>query len=346
MAGGAGTRFWPQSRNRLPKQFLRVMGDKSMIQLTLARLTPLIPVSNIYVVTAASQVPLVREHLPELSEENIIIEPFGMNTAPCIALSAAHLMNKYPASECMVVLPADHIIRDTPAFLQSLVLAEKVARDGYLVTFGIIPEYPATGYGYIEAGEELAPGVRTVSRFKEKPDYMTANHFLASGNFYWNSGMFCWTTDSIAKAFETHLPAALIIAKDICRLQENGATEAEIATTYAQMPKTPIDIAIMEPAQSRAMIPVNYGWSDVGSWKALSDISPVDEEGNSFLGEGLALDSKDNYIYSNKFVALIGVENLCLVETEDAILISTKEDSEKVKNIVDTLKLKNKDNLL
>ncbi|MDZ4182867.1 MAG: mannose-1-phosphate guanylyltransferase [Candidatus Cloacimonadaceae bacterium] len=346
MAGGAGTRFWPQSRNKLPKQFLRVMGDKSMIQLTLERLTPLIPVEDIYVVTAASQVSLVQEHLPELPLDNIIIEPFGMNTAPCIALSAAHLTGKYPPEECMIVLPADHIIRDTPAFLESLVQAEKVAREGYLVTFGIIPEYPATGYGYIEAGEELSPGVHRVAHFKEKPDYMTAEHFLSRGNFYWNSGMFCWTIQSIVAAFEIHLPAALTAANSICKLQESGAAEDEIATTYARMPKTPIDIGIMEPAQARAVIPVNYGWSDVGSWKALSDISAADENGNSFLGEGLAIDSKDNYIYSHKFVALIGVENLCLVETDDAILISSKEDSEQVKNIVDTLKSKHKDHLL
>lgn len=346
MAGGSGTRFWPASRAGYPKQFLRIAGDKSMLRLTFDRLTPLVPPQRIYVVTAGSQAELVREHLPELPAGNILSEPFGMNTAPCIALGIACLEKKYAPEEAMVVLPADHVIQDIPAFLGSLGKAEKVAQSGALVTFGIVPEYPAVGYGYIEAGEELEPGVRHVARFKEKPDVATATQFLREGNFLWNSGMFCWTLKAIGSAFGEFLPEALSHAREVAELWEKGASESEVAEVYGKMPKVPIDIGIMEPAAKRVVIPVSYGWSDVGSWKALADISGADGDLNTFQSPGFALDSKDNYIYSNKFVALIGVENLCLVETEDAILVTTKTQSEAVKNVVEHLKQHHKDELL
>ncbi len=346
MAGGSGTRFWPASRASQPKQFLRVTGDKSMLQLTFDRLEAQIPAHKIYVVTAGSQAQLVREHLPQLPPENIIIEPFGMNTAPCIALSAAHLAELYPSGEALLVLPADHVILDVPAFLRSVNLAEKVARQGALVTFGIVPEYPATGYGYIEAGEELEPGVRKVSRFKEKPDLTTATEFLRQGNFYWNSGMFCWTLASIEAAFRSHLPRALEVAGQTLALLKGGADQQRVNDAYAQMPRVPVDIGIMEPASNRAVIPVSIGWNDVGSWKALADISPADGEQNHFPAGGLALSSRDNYIYSDKYVALIGVEGLCVVETADAILVCSKERSEDVKKVVEHLQEQKKEELL
>jgi mannose-1-phosphate guanylyltransferase len=346
MAGGAGTRFWPASRASLPKQFLPVLGDKSMIRLTFDRLTPLIDEDRIYVVTAASQAELVREHLPQMPVENIIIEPFGMNTAPCIALSVARLSALYPAGETMLVLPADHFIQDTAAFLASLSLADHVAKDGRLVTFGIVPTYPATGYGYIEAAEPLSDGVLNVSRFKEKPDYDTATFFLSQGNFYWNSGMFGWTLATISQAFDTYLPQALAVAQDVCALWKNKAPDAEVHAAYANMPKTPIDIGVMEPATNRAVIPVSYGWSDVGSWKALADLSPADADGNRFPSSGMAIDAGNNYAYTNKFTAFIGVNDLCVVETPDAILVVPKDRSEEVKAVVDALKHQNKDDLL
>ncbi len=346
MAGGSGTRFWPASRASQPKQFLRVTGDKSMLQLTFDRLEAQIPAHMIYVVTAGGQAQLVREHLPQLPPENIIIEPFGMNTAPCIALSAAHLAELYPSGEALLVLPADHVILDVPAFLRSVNLAEKVARQGALVTFGIVPEYPATGYGYIEAGEELEPGVRKVSRFKEKPDLATATEFLRQGNFYWNSGMFCWTLASIGAAFQNHLPRALEVAGQTLALLKGGASQQKVNDSYSQMPRVPVDIGIMEPASNRAVIPVSIGWSDVGSWKALADISPADAEQNHFPAGGIALSSRDNYIYSGKYVALIGVEGLCVVETADAILVCSKERSEDVKKVVEHLQEQKKEELL
>ncbi len=336
MAGGVGARFWPASTRSFPKQFLPILGDKSMIQVTFERLLPLIQAQDIYVVTSADQVHLVREHLKQMPQENIIVEPAGMNTAPCLALSLAYLDRRYPADTPMVVLPADHYIRDTESFLQSLKVAARVAGQGLLVTFGIKPCYPATGYGYIQAGEELEPGIQKVLHFKEKPDLQTAISFLEQGNFYWNSGMFCWTLETLKQAFASCLPEALSLAEKITEARETGdGSEDEL---YYQMPRMPIDIAIMEKADNRAVIPVDYGWSDVGSWEALANLAEKDEHGNSFKSGGMALNSRDNYVHTSKFTALIDVEGLCIIEGKDAFLICPKQSSESVKKIVDMLK--------
>lgn len=337
MAGGSGTRFWPASRKAMPKQFLPILGKKSMIRLTMERLLGQLCAEQIFVVTAASQVPLVRQHLPELPSENIIIEPFGMNTAPCLALSLAYLQKHHPNDQSMLVLPADHFIRDQKGFLKSLKIADEAARQGQLVTFGIVPDHPATGYGYIEAGEELAPGTRKVVRFKEKPDAKTAAQFIAQGNFYWNSGMFLWSLGTLQKAFEAHLPLALEVAQELILAMENGIDEAKAALIYAKMPKTPIDIGIMEKATNRVVIPVDYGWSDVGSWQALAQLSNTDAHGNSFSTPGFSIDSRDNYVKTDKFAALIGVSGLCIIETDDAILVCPKSRSEEVKQVVDDI---------
>ena len=337
MAGGAGTRFWPASRRELPKQFLPILGSKSMISLTMERLLSQIETHNIYVVTAADQVPLVIQHLPQLPPQNIIIEPFGMNTAPCLALSLAVLEQKLTDEDRMLVLPADHFIRDTEAFLESLELAHTIAAQNKLVTFGIIPDHPATGYGYIEAGDEFQPGAREVLRFKEKPDRETATGFIKQGNFYWNSGMFCWTLKTLRNAFQAHLPLALEVAQELVAAIAKGADDALVATIYAKMPRTPIDIGIMEKSQNRAVIPVDYGWSDVGSWQALSELSPSDAAGNTFTAQGIGIESQNNYIHSNKFTALIGVNDLCIIETEHAILVCPKNRSEEVKKVVDSI---------
>ncbi len=346
MAGGTGTRFWPVSRKSKPKQFLKIAGDKSMIQLTVERLQGAVEDKYIYIVTAQSQAALVREHLPQLPAENIIIEPFGMNTAPCIGLSLAYLYDRISHDESIVVLPADHVIRDTGQFLESLKQAEQPAAEGYLVTFGIVPEYPATGYGYIEAGKKYSDDTFHVKQFKEKPDIETATGFLKQGNFYWNSGMFYWKFDTIYKAFEEHMPQISALLEEIRFIWKHQNIQAGIADVYVKMPRTPIDIGIMEKAEKRAVIPVDYGWSDVGSWKALADISPTDENGNFIGKKNLVIDAKNNYIKTDKFISLIGVDNLVVIETDDAILISSKERSEDVKKVVDTLTAEKQDNLL
>ncbi|MCB5287859.1 MAG: NTP transferase domain-containing protein [Candidatus Cloacimonetes bacterium] len=346
MAGGSGTRFWPQSRKDHPKQFLQVAGSRSMIQLTVDRLLPLIPVNNIYIVTAADQVALVVEHLPALPEENIIIEPFGMNTAPCIALSLQYLKPLYSEDTTMIVLPADHVIRHTEAFLDSLKKAQQTAQSGALITFGIVPDHPATGYGYIEAGAEVEAGIFKVQRFKEKPDLKTATAFLEQGGFYWNSGMFCWSLASISQAFEAHLPQAAELCDKIGKIWHEQGISADISELYRQMPRLPIDIGIMEKAELRYVIPVDIGWSDVGSFKALAEINPADEQGNASNSEIMTIDAKDNFVQSGKFTALIGVENLCIIETEDAILVCQKDRAEEVKHIVERLSQAGRNDLL
>jgi len=337
MAGGFGTRFWPVSRQNFPKQFINIQGSTSMLQKTVERLLAKVLMHDIYIVTAANQVELVMQHLPRLPEENIIVEPFGMNTAPCIALSVEFLKTRYGDNEVMLVLPADHVIKNVPTFLASLIPAEQEARKRRLITFGIVPDYPATGYGYIEAGEQMADKVFDVLRFKEKPDRATAEQFISKGSFYWNSGMFCWSIGAISEAFSTLQPEILSLTTAIGDVWEKQGKDADISQLYSRMPRLPIDIAIMEKADKRGVIPVNYGWSDVGSWKALADITPADPKGNHFSPSGLAVNASGNYSKTTKFTAIIGLDNICVIETADSILVCSKEQAEEVKKVVDHL---------
>lgn len=338
MAGGIGTRFWPASRKSNPKQFLNIVSDDSMIQMTVKRLSPKIKIEDIYIVTAESQVELTKQHLPELPEENIIIEPFGMNTAPCIALSAKYLARRYNKNEKMIVLPADHLIALKDDFLASLEIGEEAANDNNLVTFGIKPDYPATGYGYIEAGQKIDENKFSVVQFKEKPDQETAQVFLDSGNFYWNSGMFMWKIGTILDAYHSYLPKVAEVLNKIDERWNEDGSSADISSEYALMPRIPVDIGIMEQAEKRVIIPVDYGWSDVGSWKALFEISKKDSNNNVLKCVNQIINSNNNYVSSEKFVALIGVDNLVIVDTKDALLITNKDDSEDVKKIVEKLK--------
>ncbi|MBL7148531.1 MAG: mannose-1-phosphate guanylyltransferase [Candidatus Cloacimonetes bacterium] len=346
MAGGVGTRFWPLSREFNPKQFLKIISDKSMLQMTVERLLPKIKIEDIFIVTARSQVELTKKHLPQLPAENIIVEPFGMNTAPCIALSAQYLARKYDNKEKMIVLPADHLITVKDDFLASLDVGEISAEQDNLVTFGIKPDYPATGYGYIEAGREIEKGMFYVKQFKEKPDIETAKTFLNAGNFFWNSGMFMWKIETILKAYQDYLPKVTQILEKINTKWNAEGLSADIAEEYALMPKIPVDIGIMEKAEKRIVIPVDYGWSDVGSWKALYDVSHKDENNNVLKCKNKIIKSKNNYVNSNKFVALIGVKNLVVIDSGDALLIANKDRSEDVKKIVEKLKKDGKEELL
>ncbi len=345
MAGGSGTRFWPQSRMAKPKQFLDVVGEKSMIRLTMDRLLEELPTEKIFVVTAESQVKLVKKHLPELPAKNIIIEPFGMNTAPCIALSYAYIKRFAALTETMVVLPADHLITKVDVFWENINKSQELARAGNLVTFGIIPTYPATGYGYIQAGEKANDFAYKVAQFKEKPNYETAQDFLKAGNFFWNSGMFSWTLGTIEETYQKFLPEVTQVLDLIEAEWNRNGENSDISGLYAKMPKIPVDIGIMEKAEKRAVIPVDLGWSDVGSWRALADISQTDKDENTISENSFVIDSKGNYIRSSKFVSLIGVQDMVLVETEDAILLAKKDRAEEVKKVVDFLK-ENNENLL
>jgi mannose-1-phosphate guanylyltransferase len=341
MAGGSGKRFWPLSRQSNPKQFLSITSEMSMIQMTVDRMKDKVAMENIYIVTAASQKELVQKHLPALPEENIILEPQGMNTAPALALSAIYLLRKHSPDDKMLVLAADHVIKDVPGFLDSLEPADTASNDNNLVTFGIKPSFPSTGYGYIESGEKLEYG-EVVNSFKEKPDEETAEEFFNSGNYYWNSGMFMWKLETILSAFKEYLPKVNTLLNDISNQWKKEGINADISELYTKMPRIPIDIGIMEQADKRVVIPVDYGWSDVGGWKALSEITPADKNGNYTKKDSEILNSKNNYVYSDKFIAMIDVDNLVVVETPDAILISNKDSSEKVKDIVTSLENKSK----
>lgn len=338
MAGGVGTRFWPLSRASKPKQFLNILSERSMLQMTVDRLLKRLKIEDIYIVTAASQVELTRQALPELPADNIIIEPFGMNTAPCIALSCLYLLKKYDKTETMLVLPADHLIRKETVFLKEVDRANAYASNDYLVTFGIEPEYPATGYGYIEAGRKLEEPVYEVAKFKEKPDLQTAENFLQAGNYFWNSGMFLWKFSTILKAFEKHLPEVIAVLAAISVKWDKAGVTADITDEYNSMPRVPIDIGIMEKAEKRCVLKIDLGWSDVGGWKALYEISPKDQAGNVINSPHVTMDSHNNFVHADKEIALIGVDDLVIVDTEDALLVTTKDRSEEVKKIVEKLK--------
>ncbi len=334
MAGGSGTRFWPLSREITPKQYLQLFSEKTMIQQTVERLFPIIGLESIFVVSTESQRPLIHDNIPTLPESNLIIEPVGRNTAPCIALSAAYLKRKYPGNEVMFILPSDHVIVEEDIFQQSIKTAIKSAKDGNLVTFGIRPDYPATGYGYIEAGSEVSKGVHEITNFKEKPDYNKAKSFLKAGNYFWNSGMFMWSIETILEEYRKHAPEIYELINDIENIWDEKGLEADISSKYLQMTKTPVDIAIMEKAEKRVVIPVNYHWNDVGSWRAVSDLAEKDQNGNAMKSPNLVINSTGNYVHSEKLVAMIDTDNLVVIDTPDVLLITRKESSEKVKDIV------------
>lgn len=346
MAGGSGTRFWPLSRKEKPKQFLKLVSPKTMLELTIERLNGKVELKDIYIVTAADHAALIREYHPELPEENVIIEPFGMNTAPCIALSILYIKERVEEDETIVVLPADHLIKDTHSFLQSLDKGQKAAQQGNLVTFAIKPTYPATGYGYIKKGDMVDKDIFSVEKFVEKPNSEIAQKYLDSGRFYWNSGMFVWNISTIWDAFERHVPEIVYLLSEVRALWQEEGYYAQIDHCYKDMPRLPVDIAIMEKAENRVMIPVDYGWSDVGNWRSLYDASPKDKAGNVLNCKNKALNSENNLIFSDKFVALLGVKDLVLIDTEDAILLATKEEAENVKQIVEFLKSRGREDLL
>ena len=329
LAGGSGTRFWPLSTDKLQKQFLTLFDNKSMLKLTYERLLSFLPKENIFVVTTYDQVPLVYDYLPELNVCQLIVEPCGMNTGPCIALSIAYLLWNYNREERVLVLPADHYIPDTEMFKEYINKADELAKDNILITFGIKPTYPATGYGYIEQGEKITDGMFHVKQFKEKPNFELAKIFLEHGNYLWNSGIFCFSIFSIIQSFEKYCKSLFEKVVEVSCINDIKIKKQK----YSEIQKLSIDIEIFEKADNVAVIPVDFIWSDVGNWSSLHDLMVKDENNNYFTNSSFSLNSKNNYIKSNKFVALIGIENLIFVETDDSILICNKNDAELVKEI-------------
>lgn len=345
MAGGSGTRFWPKSTKALPKQFLKLFGGGTMIQNTVKRIEGMIPRERILVVTNESYTGLVQDQLPGIPEENIIGEPVARNTAPCVAIAAELLYQKDPEA-VMVVLPADHHIQDAEAFGRALEAAVQKAESGdFLLTLGISPTRPETGFGYIESDnsrQETIGGhhVHPVKGFTEKPDEQTARKFIASGNYYWNSGMFIWTADAILKEFEKQLPGMYALVKKAGNSLYKKEHKAAINEFYQAAESVSIDYGIMEGAESVFVVPGSFGWNDVGSWPAVYDLEDKDVNGNVNLAEtALFSESTGNYVFSEsgKAIALVGVERLAIVETDSALLICNLDKAQYVKEIVNKL---------
>jgi mannose-1-phosphate guanylyltransferase len=343
MAGGGGTRLWPMSRKTHPKQMLTLLGDRSMFQMSVDRLLPLLPPERILVVTAGDQVEPLSEQVPALPRDNFIVEPMGRGTAPCIGLTAVHLQKRDPDA-VMAVLTADHYIQKKETFRAVLTAAQNVAEDGYLVTLGITPTFPSTGYGYINRGERLGerggfPYFR-VRRFTEKPDGETARRFLEEGTYAWNSGMFVWRASRILEEMNGLMPD---LHETLHRLQAaltGGDYDEVLANLWPKVEKETIDYGVMERAERVAVIPVEMGWSDVGSWDAVQELLAADEQNNVSRGDHIAVETTDTMVFSRSehLIATVGVEHLIVVDTPDAVLITTPERAEQVREVVQRLR--------
>lgn len=339
LAGGSGSRLWPMSRQNLPKQFLALDGESTLLQTTIDRLSPTIAAANVLIITQEAHAKGEAYHalLPYQS----LFEPIGRNTAPAIALAAAYLTAN-GADPIMVVLPSDHIIKDKEGFRVHLDTAIKAAESGKLVTFGIQPTRPDTGFGYIKAHQVDGEQVYAVDRFTEKPDLASAEAFLKEGNYYWNSGMFVWRASVILAEMQQHLPAVYQVVQNILAESRDVSTfQQAIEKHFANMPSISIDYGVLEKSDSVSLIPCDIGWNDVGSWQALFEISDKDENGNALQGNVIAIGSKNNLIRAEKrLVAAIGVEDLCIIETADAVLISKSDQTQRVREVVDALEQK------
>jgi len=347
MAGGQGTRFWPLSRQKIPKQFLPIISEKTMIEETALRLLPLLSPDKIYTVANLEQTQTIRKLLPKLPAENLLVEPQGKNTAPSLMLATAKIYLQNPEA-VVAALPADHLLKDSSLFLKKLEAGASLAAQKFLITFGIPPTYPATGYGYIHFSEDNPHQIQeesfyTVKEFKEKPGYEQAKRFLESGNYYWNSGMFLWQARVFAQKLENHAPSMFSYWKRMLDALKNEK-DREIKSIFEEIPAISIDYALMEKAREGVLVcPGNFGWSDVGSWSSLMDIWPQDKNRNAIKGESIVFNSRNCLSYSpHKLTALIGVENIIIVDTGDALLVCHKDQDQKVKDMVDSIKKKGK----
>jgi mannose-1-phosphate guanylyltransferase len=355
LAGGVGTRLWPRSRQAHPKQFSDITGSgRTMIQATQDRLDGLMQADQIYVVTGSRYAKLTAEQMPEMPAANILAEPSGRNTAPAIGLACVALQQRDPDA-VLVILPADHVIPDMASFQAALIEAELAAQQGYLVTLGITPTLPHTGYGYIAAGKELEiPGplpVFGVERFLEKPNLATARAFVNDGGYFWNGGIFVFRVDRMLEEIQRQLPdlyAGLQTIGSAMRTGQDQEAERTLREVWGGLESISIDYGIMEGAKRVAMVPLEAGWSDVGSWDALEDVLQGDGHDNVIArGDVISLDSRGNIIYgTDRTIALIGLEDVVVVDTPDALLIGAKDQMQKVKKIVESLEQDGRDELI
>ncbi|MGN0320173.1 MAG: mannose-1-phosphate guanylyltransferase [Lachnospira sp.] len=341
MAGGKGERFWPRSRVNLPKQFLSLTDDgKTMIQLTVERISPLVDIQDVYIATNANYRELVKQQLPGIPEENILCEPIGRNTAPCIGLGAVHVASKYDDA-VMIVLPSDHLIKSNAIFKDTFASACEIAEKGdNLVTVGITPNYPETGYGYIKYNKEnKTDAAYPVEKFVEKPDLETAKSYLDDGSYLWNSGMFVWKVSTILECFKKFMTSTydgLMKIKDaVGTADEQKVLEEEFPNLESQS----VDYGIMEKASDIYTLAGNFGWDDVGSWLAVGRIKENDSLGNVINGNVVAINTENCVIEGDeKLIATVGLRDIIVVDTKDATLISTKENAGEIKKVLAELR--------
>lgn len=342
IAGGSGTRFWPLSREDTPKQLLSIGGKETLIQSTVSRVSPIVPLEHIYIVTNQKQMESINLQLLALTDiswdAHFIVEPEAKNTAPAVGLAAIYLKNLDPKA-IMVVLPSDHIIKDNDKFCSALLLAAETASKGYLVTIGIKPDKPETGYGYIKCGGKIKKGIYNVDEFKEKPDKDTAVRYIKEGNYYWNSGMFIWKAEVILSAIKKHMPE---LYEGLVKIEKTIGSEKEgktLKSVFSKLQPESIDYGVIEKAKNVAIVPAEMGWSDVGSWHALEYLLPLDSNNNVKQGNVISIDNKNSILYcSKRVVGTIGLEDMIVVDTADATLICPKNRAQEVRKIVNILK--------
>jgi mannose-1-phosphate guanylyltransferase len=344
MAGGGGTRLWPMSRQDMPKQLLPLVEETSMFKTSVDRLAPLFTPEQIYVVSGRKYVDALREQAPQIPARNFIVEPYGKDSGPAAALGIAVIQKRDPQA-VIAILTADHHIKDKAKFRDVLAAAAQLARqDGYIVTLGISPSYPATGFGYIRQGEELAE----INHFKcyaslgftEKPNAVTATGFLASGDYSWNSGMFIWTAERAMAEFARQQPDMHATFLKIQEAVDTPEFDEKLDDLWGQITRISLDYAVMEGAEKMAVIPIDIGWNDVGSWSALYEVLKLDKFGNNFKGrqpEKVILDTHNTLVITDKLTVTIGVHDIIVVETPDALLICHKDRAEDVKEVVNHL---------
>ena len=343
LSGGSGTRLWPLSREAYPKQFLPLAGEDTMLQATWLRVAPVAGVAAPIVVAGEDHRFLVAEQLRQVgvAAASILLEPVGRNTAPAIAAAALQAMADGD-DPLLLVLPSDHVVRDAEAFRAAVQEASGAADAGALVTFGIVPTAPETGFGYIHAEASRADGasgVRAVRRFVEKPDAATAARYLAEGGYYWNSGMFLFRASRYLAELEAHAPAILAAVRAACAgAARDGDFVRLDKAAFEACPSDSIDYAVMEKTGRAMVLPVDIGWNDVGSWSALWEVSEQDADGNARHGDVIAVDSRNSYAYARRLVALVGVDDLVVVVTDDAVLVARKDKVQQVKDVVARLK--------
>ncbi len=350
LSGGAGTRLWPVSRETLPKPFIKLPDGESLLLKTLKRAVDLSGVAEVLTVTNRDHYFLTRDEYegvcPGLSLR-YLLEPFGRNTAPAIAAAALDIAQRHGREAILLVLAADHLIRDQAGFAKAVTQAMTLADSGWLVTFGITPNRPETGFGYIEAGEPLDQGGYRVARFVEKPNQERAQEYLASGRYSWNSGMFCFSAGAMLDVLEMHAPdllrsvQAILAATDMSVLPPVLSAEA-----FQQVPDVSIDYAVMEKAEKVAVVAAGFDWSDVGSWNALAELNAADECGNRICGEAILVDASNCFVQSDeRVIAAIGVNNLLVIDTADALLVADRDRAQDVKAVVQRLKLQSHDSV-